>query len=538
MSGNQSSVSLTALAPVNVNKLNALQDDLLGSLSKVSFRDVMSDQTAGAGHSERRQARDNQGAGGRPETQNKQGADSRGKSDRSAQGSADKSFPSKDVRESKQSAEPSPAEKLEQEQVASKDKAADVDGEAQQSALDESVEPNATEESESALANSEDSTVDPALSEADQTTETLTQAANSAGTVGEFETVGGDLTVPAGEIDASAGDAAGLDPTGVADEVAGQIDAGVSMTSVAEFTEDAAETVTVNPSSSTGDRGPAAVAGRNPQSAIATQFGGTQIPPMTKPISPPGQAVAEMVKAEFNPVAASQASLSEAVEHASAMAAKGAGGVAESTLANSLSLSGGATVNLSTANGLALQLSGAGDSGVDGQALKEAVASATAAMGANRQLQPGLSQYQSAEGRLQTYMQTAMGQPQWGSAVGERVLWLASQNIKEADIRLDPPELGQLQVRVSVNQDQASVTFTSPHANVREALDQNAFRLREMFQGEGMDLVNVDISDQSHPQYSRGESDERGGNPLDAVEEDQSAGITQPLGSGLVDQYV
>lgn len=97
---------------------------------------------------------------------------------------------------------------------------------------------------------------------------------------------------------------------------------------------------------------------------------------------------------------------------------------------------------------------------------------------------------------VQSGVAPTVGNPQWSQAVGDRVLWLAAQNITSAELRLDPPELGPMRVRVSVHHDQVQVTFTSPHTGVREALDQGAARLREMFNEQGLNL-NVEVSDQS-----------------------------------------
>jgi flagellar hook-length control protein FliK len=55
-------------------------------------------------------------------------------------------------------------------------------------------------------------------------------------------------------------------------------------------------------------------------------------------------------------------------------------------------------------------------------------------------------------------------------------MWMSAKGIKTATIQLDPPELGSLHVKVSINQDQANVSFTVQNASVREALDQNALR--------------------------------------------------------------
>lgn len=84
----------------------------------------------------------------------------------------------------------------------------------------------------------------------------------------------------------------------------------------------------------------------------------------------------------------------------------------------------------------------------------------------------------------------------WGDSVGQKVLWMAKQNITSADMRLDPPDLGSIHVRVTVQNDQAQVTFSSPQALVRDALDQNSARLRDMLAEQGLDNVDVDVSDE------------------------------------------
>ena len=74
-----------------------------------------------------------------------------------------------------------------------------------------------------------------------------------------------------------------------------------------------------------------------------------------------------------------------------------------------------------------------------------------------------------------------MQQAGWSEAVVDRVMWLSSQNLKSAEIQLDPAELGRMEVRIDLTKDQAQVTFLSPHAGVRDALEGQMQRLREMF---------------------------------------------------------
>lgn len=168
--------------------------------------------------------------------------------------------------------------------------------------------------------------------------------------------------------------------------------------------------------------------------------------------------------------------------------------------------------------------------------VKPALASTPLAEPLSRLLEP-----QSPAARsfvVQTGVPVTVGQPQWSQAVGEKVLWLAAQNVSAAEIRLDPPDLGPMHVKVSVNQDQASVTFTSPHPVVRDALDQQLNRLREMFSEQGLNLVNVDVSDRPAQQE---QGREQGGNTGIASEVDDDepvpVAMTSIVSTRLVDHY-
>lgn len=140
---------------------------------------------------------------------------------------------------------------------------------------------------------------------------------------------------------------------------------------------------------------------------------------------------------------------------------------------------------------------------------------------------------------VQTAVPVPVGQPQWSQAVGERVLWLAAQNVSSAEINLNPEHLGPMQVKVSVSQEQTTVSFTSHHAVVREVLDQNLGRLRDMFSEQGLNLVNVDVSDKS---FSRQQGDGQhqngqGPNKQAVVEEEAPVAVSLIKQQRLVDHY-
>jgi len=91
----------------------------------------------------------------------------------------------------------------------------------------------------------------------------------------------------------------------------------------------------------------------------------------------------------------------------------------------------------------------------------------------------------------------------FGEDVGNRVLWMASQRQQVAELRIDPPNLGPLEVRLSIDKDQASLTLLSPHGAVRDALQAHLPRLQEMMLTAGLDLTSVYVGADSAGQQQR-----------------------------------
>ncbi|MBN6773469.1 flagellar hook-length control protein FliK [Pseudomonas granadensis] len=150
----------------------------------------------------------------------------------------------------------------------------------------------------------------------------------------------------------------------------------------------------------------------------------------------------------------------------------------------------------------------------------------------------------------------AMHQSGWTEEVVNRVMYLSSANLKAADIQLQPAELGRLDIRVNMVPDQQTqVTFMSAHPSVREALDSQMHRLRDMFNQQGMGQVDVNVADQNRgwqgqqgqEQAQQGQSGRTSaaGGRLDAVDEELppasvaevAAQTTSVIGSSAVDYY-
>jgi flagellar hook-length control protein FliK len=111
-----------------------------------------------------------------------------------------------------------------------------------------------------------------------------------------------------------------------------------------------------------------------------------------------------------------------------------------------------------------------------------------------------------------------VGTSAWDDQVGQKVIWMVGGEDQSATLELNPPDLGPVQVVLNVSNDLASVTFSSPQLEVRQALENALPRLREMMSESGIALgdalVNAGAEGRQGQdgQGSGGSGSGRGGN--------------------------
>jgi len=141
----------------------------------------------------------------------------------------------------------------------------------------------------------------------------------------------------------------------------------------------------------------------------------------------------------------------------------------------------------------------------------------------------------------------AVSDPAWGAALGERLIWMAKGDHQMAELKISPPNLGPLEVRLNINHDQASVSFVSHHAAVRDAIESAIPRLREMLAEQSINLVQADVGSgrQQDPGGTGGGAQGMAAAPLGdgdpelglgAPLDDPGATVTQ-RGLGLLDLF-
>ncbi len=92
----------------------------------------------------------------------------------------------------------------------------------------------------------------------------------------------------------------------------------------------------------------------------------------------------------------------------------------------------------------------------------------------------------------------------WGREMGERIGFLLHNNLKQAEIRLDPPHLGKLDIQLQVQDDKALVHIHTQTAQTRDLMDASLLRLRDALQDAGYSQVDVQVS---HREQSMGQGD-------------------------------
>lgn len=139
----------------------------------------------------------------------------------------------------------------------------------------------------------------------------------------------------------------------------------------------------------------------------------------------------------------------------------------------------------------------------------------------------------------------AVGTPAWDQALGQKIVWMVRGGEQSATLTMNPPDLGPMQVVLSVTNNQATVDFMSAQPEVRQALESALPRLREMMGEAGVQLGQANVSAGSQQQSAGFESQNRGGGRAAGKEDkviDDGApqlrqGVVRMARDGVVDTF-
>ena len=128
------------------------------------------------------------------------------------------------------------------------------------------------------------------------------------------------------------------------------------------------------------------------------------------------------------------------------------------------------------------------------------------------QLQPGALQQAAAAVAVPADKLTGrVGSPAWDQQLGQKVVWMAAGGDQSATLTLNPPDLGPVQVVLTVTNDQADAAFMSAQPEVRQALEAAMPRLREMMSEAGIAFGSATVSAGTPEQQDQGNREASGG---------------------------
>ena len=134
---------------------------------------------------------------------------------------------------------------------------------------------------------------------------------------------------------------------------------------------------------------------------------------------------------------------------------------------------------------------------------------------------------------------------QWGQALGQRVVYMASNKIQEAKITLNPEKLGPVQIKLHMDKDkQIHVAMSAHHATTKESMEAAIPKLRDMLGEAGIDFGDIDVSqdnsqfqgEETNDQSGQGNASNRG-TSLASEEEQTSQPVVIKASDNLVDYY-
>ncbi|NEX20120.1 flagellar hook-length control protein FliK [Thiorhodococcus mannitoliphagus] len=146
-----------------------------------------------------------------------------------------------------------------------------------------------------------------------------------------------------------------------------------------------------------------------------------------------------------------------------------------------------------------------------------------------------VNETQAGPQRAQIFDLSKLLQPGGEGRLAEQVKWSIQAGLDSVEMKLHPPSLGTLDVRVTMDGDKASVQFLTPHPIVKEVLEAAMPRLRDALAQDGVALVDVSVSehraggrDESAERHPGTQEDHQG---LDAVIEDADEALGTAVGA-------
>jgi len=131
--------------------------------------------------------------------------------------------------------------------------------------------------------------------------------------------------------------------------------------------------------------------------------------------------------------------------------------------------------------------------------------------------------------------------PEGQQQLHEKIRWMVNARNSMAEIRLDPPELGSMQVRVNMTGDAASVSFVVQSQHAKDVLADTMPKLKEMLAEQGIALGESEVrkdnssqnGEESGQQLANNNGNGVSGQDVDDETQVIEQGVTRALKGGI-----
>lgn len=135
-----------------------------------------------------------------------------------------------------------------------------------------------------------------------------------------------------------------------------------------------------------------------------------------------------------------------------------------------------------------------------------------------------------------------VGSSGFAKELGHQVTWLSGQEIKQAQIKLNPQDLGPLDVKVSIEHGRVDVAFMTQHAATATAVQQGLDQLHQMLGGQGLSLGHTSVGQHASQQQFADQQRQSSGASTSGDDGDQAGGSSagetlKRVAIGLVDAF-
>lgn len=149
----------------------------------------------------------------------------------------------------------------------------------------------------------------------------------------------------------------------------------------------------------------------------------------------------------------------------------------------------------------------------------------------------------------QLHLQSPLHAPAFAPELGARLSVLAANGVQEAQLHLNPAEMGPVQVQIVLEGQQAQISFHAEHAETRQILEQSLPDLAAALRDSGLTLSGGGVFQQARDPSAQTEArDDSGrghkgrGNRLEMGVSSSEASLSGPAGGtrrsqGVVDLY-